>query len=140
MKSSSHKISIENKAQLADFIERFQKYGDNNDKIDIKIDMTINGKERSLKQNNYYWSVVIGESVKFYAKNFDKLIIDSMTALKLKVTPDFIHLMFKMLFNKGKTTTDKKTDTMEDYILEIRGHMAGYGLDIPPPNEEGLID
>jgi len=136
MKSSSYKISIENKAQLADFIERCQKYGDNTNKINIKIDMVINGKKRSLKQNRYYWSVVIGESVKFYAKNFDKLIMDAMAALKLRVTPDFISWLFKMLFNGGKSTTRMSTKKMEDYHLKITSHMASYGCEIPQPNEE----
>jgi len=93
-------------------------------------------KLRSLKQNKYYWGVIVAEALEFYKKNEGAFLLDILDAVKADATPEFVHELFKMRFNKGKTTTKNKTDEMEAYMLELRVFfLQKHGLDLPPPNE-----
>jgi len=98
-----------------------------------------NSKLRSLRQNRYYWGVIVEEALEFYKKNEGAFLLDILDAVKADSSPEFVHEMLKMRFNKGKTTKKNKTDEMEEYMLKVRVHfLQKHGLDIAPPNEPPL--
>ncbi len=133
-------IKITNKTEAYQFIYRLLNYLDRPDFKGITFEVVSEKPKRSLQQNKYYWGVVIEKAVDFYKQNIRLLIVDLMEAMNFALTPDFIHELFKMLFNGGKSTTGLKTDEMMNYQDKIRHHfLHKYGVDIPPPNEEEIL-
>lgn len=115
-------------------------------------------KQRSIQQNKYYWGVIIAESVQFYTENPVAFINDIFGALGVSlpemlkeaigklfrivsVSPsaDMVHSLFKMRFNKQKSTTDNNTVNAEEFHSIIREYFFHeYNFDIPPPNQPPL--
>ena len=104
--------------------------------LDINIsdrtaNMIVNAleyKKRSNGQNNYYWGVIIEISRNYFG-----------------YTSEEMHEAFKWQFLRHgsselptvKSTAHKdfKTVDAENYYEQIRIFMAGYGVNIPLPNE-----
>lgn len=132
----SRQIKITNKVDAFDFISRLHNYVNKPNFEEITIKVITKKSSRSNKQNRYYWGVIIGTATEFYLKNIRALIIDLMEAMRFEITPDFIHELFKLMFNKGQSTIKLKTDEMMQYQDNIRHHFwHKYKIDIPPPNE-----
>lgn len=129
-------IKITNKVDAFEFIARLQGYMAKPEFESISFQVVAHKPKRSIKQNSYYWGVVIQMTLEFYLNNIKALITDLMQAMRFELTPDFVHELFKLMFNKGLSTTKLKTDGMMAYQDAIREHFFHkYKVDIPPPNE-----
>lgn len=95
------------------------------------------GKARSVAQNSYYHTVLVEGALEYYRQNPADFIRDVLRAIKADITHEFVHLLFKMLFRKGKSTTENDTLQAEDYHTEIREYYAReYNLQLLEPNEK----
>lgn len=97
---------------------------------------------RTIEQNDYYHAVVVELAKDFYTKNEAEFYRDAYKMLTGIEGHDVIHAMFKVLFNKGRTTQFKDDekgrgiDKMGSYIDSIREWFyREHKLDIPPANE-----
>jgi hypothetical protein len=94
-------------------------------------------KVRTNPQNKYYWGYIIPTCLTFYKSNLPALMSDVLKAIKFDVTKEFVHEIFKMMFNKGKSTTKNDTEEMEDMATHIRAYMQQeHELILKLPNEE----
>jgi hypothetical protein len=83
--------------------------------------------------------VIVKEALEFYKKNEAAFLLDILDAIEADTTPDFVHEVLKMRFNKSKTTTKSKVKEMEEYMLGLRVYfLQKHKLDIAPPNEPPL--
>lgn len=95
--------------------------------------------QRSNSQNKYYWGCVVSEALDYYKANQTDLIRDILDAVKVELTPEFIHSMFKMRFNRGQSTASNDTSRMVEYQDAIREHFYhSYKIDIPPPGQQQI--
>jgi len=98
---------------------------------------------RSNKENRYYRGVLVKEATEHYANNIGDLIRDVLLATKAAPTEDFVHSLFKMMFNKGRSTTIlmkgkdvEDDDRYQEYIFKIRDHfLHAHQVRISEPNE-----
>ncbi len=130
-------LEIRNKTDVFALSARLNEYFDSGKTEPVILKYESAKPKRSNPQNSYYWSVVIAMALKFYTENVRAFLSDLMKATKFAFTREFVHELFKMLFNGGKTTTKHKTDTFSnEYINRIREHFYHeHEFDIPPPNE-----
>ena len=97
--------------------------------------------KRSSPQNRYYHGVLVKEATGHYKENIGDMIRDVLKAIDAEPSEMFVHELFKMMFNKGGSTTKLDTAEMELYNLAIRSHFGvEHGVDIPPPNMEAYND
>ncbi|MGL4999500.1 MAG: hypothetical protein ACRC5T_11075 [Cetobacterium sp.] len=129
-------IKITNKAEAWDFISKIKSALERPNFQGVTFQVVTDKPKRSLEQNKYYWGVIVDKAIEFYLGNIRALITDLMAAMRFELTPDFIHELFKLMFNKGCSTAKLKTDEMVIYQDNIRHHfLHKYKIDIPPPNE-----
>jgi len=108
--------------------------------------------QRSNKQGNYYFGVLIGDVIKFYEGKEIELVkdllqyIEQKTGKQFALDKEFIHEVFKLMFNDGESTRFKDitlpdgvltgTVQMQDYWQRIREfYLHNKGHLIPEPNE-----
>lgn len=106
------------------------------------------GKKRSTAQNRYLWGVV-------YKAICDKLKEQGIKSAKGKeITDEDIHdickatflersdkfRIFGLVFHREASTTELSTTEFMEYIGEIRGYFAVFGVDIREPNEQEIQD
>jgi len=96
------------------------------------------GKQVSDPQRKYYFGVLVASVTTWYKSNMRELIKDVLDAVGFAVTTEFVHELFKMLFNNGKSTQINDTAKAEELYMKIRKHYAEKQppLDLPEPNEE----
>jgi len=120
---------------------------------------------RSSKQNSAYWLLICEKSAEFYTQHNEIFLNDMLLSLgaraseeylecinrlseivRLQITKDTAHELFKRLFNNGESTRfidspDKKaTVKMIEYEVRIRKHMAENGCDLPEAGEIPLLE
>ncbi len=108
--------------------------------------------QRSNKQGNYYFGVLIERVISYYQGKEIELVkdllryIEEKTGKEFALDKEFIHEIFKLMFNDGKSTRFKDTQTpeglltgtvqMQDYWQRIREfYLHDKGYLIPEPNE-----
>ena len=92
-------------------------------------------KQRSIQQNRYLFGAVYKPILEFYKNNLGSFMLDIMEAMKAELTTEFIHELFKMWFNKGRSTKDLSTVKFNSYFNKIREHFwHKHKLDLPEPN------
>lgn len=131
-KKEEFELSARDWSEFRNRCETF--YNNNNDGV-LTVSVQSSSNKRSSKQNKYYWSVVIGKALGYYKENVRALIEDVLKALKFNVTRSFVHELFKMRFNGGRSTAKLDTKEMTEYWDKIREDFLDKGVDIPPPNE-----
>jgi len=104
--------------------------------------------KRSLMQNKAYHGIVVKEATEHYRANIGDLVRDVLLSVKASPTEEFVHEMFKMLFNNGQSTTklhrrekdaDTEDDAFEVYVKKIRHHhFHEHQHRISEPNEPPL--
>lgn len=114
---------------------RVQEYFENfKEPLDITIEVV--GKKRSIPQNSYYHGVIVRGALEYYERSPIDLIKDVTKAMEVDLTSEFVHELFKLMFNKGKSTRKNDTEGMEEYNLKIREHFFHeYGKTIPLPDQ-----
>lgn len=91
-------------------------------------------KTRSLNQNAFYWGVVLPYIVELFREHGDLITADE--------AHDFCRLNIGKLYKKGgkgvllQSTTRLNTMDFEVYLENIRIWAAGFGVQIPLPNEQ----
>lgn len=91
--------------------------------------------KRSIKQNKYQWGVVYEYAVAYYKEHVGNMIRDILEAVEFKITKEFVHELFKVLFNYKESTAENSTVKEMKYLDKIRHHFwHKYQYDIPPPN------
>lgn len=89
---------------------------------------------RSGKQNNAQWGVIYGQALEFYEKHPQHLVTDMLKAFRFGVHIDFIHHMFKPMFNHGKSTAKLSTVESKEYFERIQEHfLHKYQYEIKEP-------
>ena len=109
--------------------------------------------KRSNAQNEYYWGVLIKHVTEYYQGNEIQLVrdlinyIEKQTKSQFAPNKDFIHEIFKLIFNNSQSTCFKDvtlptgqvitgTMQMNDYWERIRDfYYHEKKLLIPLPNE-----
>lgn len=113
------KFKLHNRDRFDDWIKGLQG--------DIEVIVRKPQQPRSLKENNYYWGVII------------KMISEETGAF-----PDDVHYELKRMFLKQSgdkipvliSTTDLSTTEFEDFLSKVRIWAANeLGIMIPQPNE-----
>lgn len=91
-------------------------------------------KQRSNQQNKAQWKVIYGQALDYYKQNPGDLAIDALKSLKFNIDAEFIHEMFKRLFNKGKSTANLSTIESKEYFERIREYfLHNYSFEIREP-------
>ncbi len=132
----------------------------------VVVEVVVEVVKRSSKQNNAYWGLICTDhAAPFYTEHNELFIKDMLKAfgadvpdneqgriyldyigklsqlIRIKVTKDMAHTLFKFLFNGGKSTqfiddnSEKGTKKMIEYETKIRAHLAGYECDVPEAGE-----
>lgn len=87
------------------------------------------GKKRSLKQNAYYWGVIVNIIAEFMGED-ENGAHEALRYRFLKVRNDRGEVY------KIKSTTELSTAQAEDYYAKIRQTFSiEFGVQIPEPNE-----
>ena len=99
----------------------------------------------SPQQRKGYFGITIEQALEHYGNNFQSLKDDCTLALNAEPTKEFVHELFKMMFNNGRSTQelnrfikdcDYEDDSAEIYFLKIRSHFdVEHGYHIDTPNE-----
>lgn len=103
----------------------------------LVITVKVYKSKRSLKQNAYYWSVVVPAVTEFFREHGNYVDNNDVHEfLKLRVGKIAQNIVidgevFRSLGSTAKLTTTE----FEDYQERIRAWAAGYGVMIPLPNE-----
>lgn len=89
---------------------------------------------RSIKQNSAQWSVLYDNALDYYIKHPRDLGTDSLDAIKFGVDKEFMHWIFKQLFNRGQSTAKLSTIESSQYAEKIRHHfLHQHQHEIPEP-------
>jgi len=85
----------------------------------IKLTLQRVRKKRSNAQNRAQWGLLYKDAMSHYKEFPGDLAIDALESLRFGVNEDFIHEMFKRMFNEGKST---RMNTVESnkYAMRIR--------------------
>lgn len=128
----------ENEATKAKLLELKNFLIRNDGKIlTVQLEEHFEKKYRSLKQNNYYWGVVVK-------------IFSEYTGFTKDETHEVLARKFLTYEKKSprtgktgvfiKSTTDLTTSEFMDYLLKCREFGDEYDLNIPEPNEEDFSE
>ena len=113
--------------------EGFREYVQTFDGKEIELDLRKRKSERSLRQNRYYWGVVVpifGEHWGLDREETHQLL--GTTHLKKKITVEG-----GQEFTVVRSTTSLSTADFEEYMSKLRAWGATeFGLNIPEPNED----
>ena len=91
--------------------------------IEVLVTIEVyNADPKTTEQGGYLWTGVYDTAVSFYSDNIGAFIRDLMLATKAKITKAFVHELFKMMFNGGKSTKRMEKDKMAKYIDKILHH------------------
>ena len=105
-------------------------------KAPFKVVFARSKTTRSVAQNNYYWSVIVGKLVSYFLLNPLKFV---NYVLCIGIRKEFIHTWLKMKY-KIDSTADLSTKEFNESIEEIIADMKiDLNLDIPLPNEKELL-
>ncbi len=125
-------VKLSNKTEFAKDIANFEGK-------EIVITVEVKSKKRSLKQNRYYWGVVV------------PLVKAGLTDAGWRYTTEQVHEDLKRDFNiveivneqSGEirksigSTTEMTTKQIMEYFAKITEWSAEYlGVEIPEPNEQ----
>jgi hypothetical protein len=128
--------SIANKEEAFDFCNRLMAYVASPKFQPLTVEADF-GKKRTLPQNNYYWTVIVDEALGHYGAFPAHLIHDLVSASKADLTKEFVHELFKTMFNHGRSTTKLDTVGKKQYQEAIRHHfLHEYQFNIPEPKED----
>lgn len=132
----AEEIKIESLQDLASISLRLTNYLQKPEAKPFILTIKEAKPQRSTVQNSYYWAGIVMPAVRFYKGNLFALIKDVLKAVSFtEVTKDFVHELFKMLFNKKESTRKLTMPEMVIYADEIREHFwHEHQHDIPPPN------
>lgn len=134
MSSWQKELTISSKHDWAAISMKVQDYFDGGGKP-FHIIMKEGSPQRSIQQNKYQWGVVYKLAVAYYQDNVGDLIRDVLKAVKFEISKDFVHELFKVLFNYKESTAANSTAKEMEYLEKIREHFwHEYHYDIPPPN------
>lgn len=103
----------------------------------IKITIEKKKNLRSVKQNSFYWGVVIPWVVTFfqeYGNNFDAMQVHEYLKSEVGKLDQIVDLPTGIARISGNTHK-MSTKEFEDYLTKIRAWGAEWGLTIPLPNE-----
>jgi hypothetical protein len=98
----------------------------------------------SPAQRKYYFGVLVRDASRYYKGNIGNLIRDVLIAVEAEPSEAFVHELFKMMFNNGRSTqileqkikdVEVEDDATEIYFLKIRAHHDVHGNRMPLPNE-----
>jgi hypothetical protein len=132
------KYQINNKEDAFDFANKLLAFVGNPEKFQpITIEASF-GKQRSNKQNKYYWLVLADYVAPYFAANPVRLVQFILNkVMQFSITPDFVHEMFKIAYLNSNSTTSNNTKKMSDYTEQIRHDFYhDYQITIPEPREE----
>lgn len=111
-----------------------QKHFDNEKAPLIKCTLQRATRRRSNKQNAAQWSVLYDNALDYYEKQPGSLARDSLQAIQFGIDKEFMHWVFKKLFNSGKSTAKLSTIESNEYAEKIRHHfLHEYQHKIPEP-------
>lgn len=100
----------------------------------VKCTLQRANRRRSGQQNRAQWGLLYKEALGHYTNNLDHLTMDAFEAIKFGVNKDFIHEVFKLLFNDGKSTAGLTTAESSEYANKIREHFFDrYGVELSEP-------
>lgn len=129
-----HKVQIKGGKLKLLYPEKFKEELYKNDGKEMYL--TLTGEKRSIKQNNYYWGVVI----QILSDYFGYFPEETHHILKCQFL-GFHTIKVKDIEYKipATSTTDLGTKDMETYLDNIRMWAASeYNIQIPLPNEAEL--
>lgn len=131
------KYQINNKEDAFDFANKMLAFVAGEKFSPITIDASF-GKQRSNKQNKYYWLVLADYVAPYFAANPVKLVQFILNkVMQYSITPDFVHEMFKIAYLNSQSTTENNTKKMSDYTDLIRhDFFHDYQITIPEPTYE----
>lgn len=123
------RYTIQNEAELAVAFQYAKRLLSETQKINIEIQKQK--MTRSIRQNRYYWGVVL------------KIVADELGYFPEEMHHCFATMFLKKIIKIGdrevetyNSTTRLKTDEFEDYLEKIRIFAAKeLGIIIPLPNE-----
>ena len=114
-----------------------QKYIDK----DVEIEVRLESKKRSDRQNRFYWGVVIPTIIKWqqeqegieYTKDeIHHFILKNIVKPTVEVHPVMGE---QVIVYKTKTTSQMNTKEFNQFKEELQLYFAERGIDIPDPNE-----
>lgn len=103
--------------------------------VPVRITIEPWSDSRSLKQNAYYWSVVL----ELLSEETGFTPVEVHEALKAKFLPSRT-APWKDLPIPSRSTTDLTTKEFEEYMAQVRTWAAQLGVLIPLPNEENGME
>ena len=123
---------IEHPNQMSALLLLLRKHFKKDEAPPVKCTLERHVKRRSLKQNNAQWGVLYDNAFKHYEDNPGNLVLDALDAVQFGIDRDFMHWMFKRLFNKGQSTAKLSTIQSGEYAEKIRHHFLHHHKhDIP---------
>lgn len=129
---------IEHPGQMLALKMLLQKHFSRKDAPAIKCTLQRAVRRRSNKQNAAQWGCLYDAALEYYERNPTDLAIDCLKAIKFGTNKDFMHWMFKQLFNNGQSTAKLSTIESGEYAEKMRHYfLHEYQHEIPEPISPG---
>ncbi len=125
---------VEYPGQLVALYLLLRKHFSRKDAPNVKCTLQRAVKQRSNQQNKAQWGCIYDQALDYYKEHSGDLAVDALKSLKFGVNNDFMHEMFKRLFNGGRSTANLSTIQSKEYFERIREYfLHSYGFAINEP-------
>lgn len=125
---------IEYPGQIIALLLLLKKHFHRKDAPVVKCTLQRAVRRRSNQQNKAQWSVLYDNALEHYKTHPGDLALDALKAVRFGIDKEFMHWMFKQLFNNGQSTAKLSTVQSGEYAEKIRHHfLHEYQHVIPEP-------